>query len=488
MRNVRHLTGLSAVVALALAGCVATSKAAPAEGSAPAPQPAFATIGKDGRPVSDVADVVQKVLPSVVSVWSSRTERVEQPMSPFQNDPFFRRFFGPMREGPREFKQQGLGSGVVIEGGYIVTNNHVIDHADEVRVTGANEHEYQVKLVGADPKSDLAVFKIQGDSTGLTPVGWGSSTRLRLGEVVLAIGNPFGVGETVTMGIVSAKGRADLGIEEYEDFIQTDAAINPGNSGGALVDARGQLVGINTAIYSQSGGSMGIGFAIPSDMARPIIKSLIDHGRVSRGYLGIEIQEVTRDLAEAMHLPNTDGVLVGGVAPGGSAAKAGIRGGDVILEVQGRAVNSTGQLRNAVAAAGGGSKVELTILRDGKRIKLGAVLAEMPAKEAKQARTPNGGDAASDSLTGVALAPLDGDSRAKLHVPDSVKGGVVVADVQDESPAARAGLRPGDVIRQVDRKDVSSVGEVESAARGAKGGLLLLVFRDGFDRFVVVKR
>jgi serine protease Do len=247
-------------------------------------------------------------------------------------------------------------------------------------------------------------------------------------------------------------------------------------------------VGINTAIYSQSGGSMGIGFAIPSDMARPIVKSLVDHGRVSRGFLGIDIQDVNRDLAQAMHLPNTDGVLVSGVRPGGAASKAGVRAGDVILEVQGHAVNSTGTLRNAVAAAGGGAKVQLTIIRDGKKTTVDAVLGEMPAKQAKEPNAPPGADSGSDLLSGVNLAPLDAGARAQLKIPDSLKGGVVVTDVDEDSPAAQAGLRPGDVVRQVDRKDVSSVADLQNAARGAKNGLLLLVFRDGDQRFIVVKR
>jgi serine protease Do len=304
--------------------------------------------------------------------------------------------------------------------------------------------------------------------------------------VVLAIGNPFGVGQTVTMGIVSAKGRADLGIEEYEDFIQTDAAINPGNSGGALVDTRGRLVGINTAIFSPSGGNMGIGFAIPTDMARPIMKSLVEQGRVNRGWLGIEIQDVTRELADTMHLPNTDGVLVTAVAPNGAAARAGLASGDVILEVKGQPVNSTGQLRNAVASAGGGAKVKVLILREGKRTTLEATLGEMPGKLAKAVSAPAGAARPGEALSGVTVEALDSGVRRRLQVPDSVKGGVVVSEVQAGSPADHAGLRRGDVIVQANRKDVTSGAELASAARGGKA-VLLLVFRDGVTRFLAVK-
>ncbi len=267
--------------------------------------------------------MVDRVLPSVVSISSTRVQRMPQ-------HPFFPGF--PPMGGQRELRQEGLGSGVVVGPGVVVTNNHVVDGADEIRVTTKGKRELVAKVIGTDPKSDLAVLRVEGDTSQLVPIQFGDSSRLRLGDVVLAIGNPFGVGQTVTMGIVSAKGRADVGIEDYEDFIQTDAAINPGNSGGALVDMEGHVIGINTAILSRSGGSVGIGFAIPSNMAKPIVDSLVSQGRVDRGFLGVTIQDIDQDLAQAMGLQTTDGVLIADVQPDGPGAKAGIQRGDVILK------------------------------------------------------------------------------------------------------------------------------------------------------------
>src|SRR5512145_1914673 len=276
-------------------GTASSPAAAKASPLLPLPTPTLARINAQGQNATSIADVVERVLPSIVSISSTRV--MKNRMGPgMMEDPFFRFFFGPPGE-QRERKEQGLGSGVVVGEGIVVTNNHVVADADEIKITAFGQKDFDAELVGTDPKSDLAVLRIKDEKKELKPLALGDSARLRLGDVVLAIGNPFGVGQTVTMGIVSAKGRSDLGIVDYEDFIQTDAAINPGNSGGALVDMEGNLVGINTAILSRSGGNVGIGFAIPTNMARPIVDSLLSQGKVVRGWLGVTIQNLNADLA-----------------------------------------------------------------------------------------------------------------------------------------------------------------------------------------------
>ena len=275
-------------------------------------------------------------------------------------------FFGPGPE-QQERREQGMGSGVIISSdGYVLTNNHVVSDAQEIKVTLYDRREFDAEVVGTDPKSDVAVIRIKAPPKDLRAISIGDSSRIRLGDVVLAIGNPFGVGQTVTMGIVSAKGRADVGIVDYEDFIQTDAAINPGNSGGALVNMEGQLIGINTAILSRSGGYQGIGFAIPTNMASPIMESLKKYGKVTRGWLGVSIQDVDQELSTAMKLPTSRGVLISDVQPGSPAQKAGLKRGDVVVKIEGRAVETTGNFRNAIALGGSGKKVKLELYRDGK--------------------------------------------------------------------------------------------------------------------------
>src|SRR5690606_7860404 len=325
---------------------------------------------------------------------------------------------------------------------------HVVEGADQITVTTGDQRELDAEVVGTDPKSDLAVLEIKGNPEGLQPIEFGDSSRLRLGDVVLAIGNPFGVGQTVTMGIVSAKGRANLGIVEYEDFIQTDAAINPGNSGGALVNLEGKLVGIPTAILSRTGGYMGVGFAIPSNMARPIMQALLQEGRVSRGFLGVTIQDVDRDLAQALGLEQATGVLISGVSSGGPAATYGLRRGDVGVRVAGQEVRNTGQLRNLIAAAGAGKTVDVEIVRNGKRQTLKVQLGEAP-RDPRSAEAAPGPDARPGDVAGIAVVPLDPTLRKRLNVPDEVRQGVVVARVLSGSSAARAGIRPGDVLLEL---------------------------------------
>lgn len=431
-----------------------------------------------------IADVVDRVLPSVVSVASTRTRKQEA--TPFHH------FFG---QPPQEQTQQGLGSGVILTAdGLVVTNNHVVEEADELTVRTFDDRELTARVVGTDPKSDLAVLQLEGELGKLSPIVVGDSGNLRLGEAVLAVGNPFGVGQTVTMGIVSAKGRADMGIVDYEDFIQTDAAINPGNSGGALVNQRGELIGINTAILSRSGGYMGIGFAIPTNMALPIIEALRTDGKVTRGFLGVSIQDLDQDLVGAIGLPaGTDGILLSDVQAGGPAARAGLASGDVVTAVGGTPVASTGKFRNLIASSGAGKKVSLTVLKaapgkPGTSRKSVTVDVELGTLEedSGKAEGPIEEKAQDPEVDGLSFRDLDPQLRRRLSVPDDVAGAVVVR-IQPGSRAARAKLRPGDVILEVNQKPVLSGDEAKKAYAAAAGAKLLLVYRQGARTYVVVK-
>ena len=334
-----------------------------------------APAGSDTRRPGSVADAAQKAIPAVVHVFTS--QEVKGPRHPFINDPIFRHFFGD-RFGEQSQRRSGLGSGVVVSPeGYVLTNFHVIDGADEIEVAHNDGRKYKARVVGSDPESDLAVLRIPADHK-LPVIAFGSSDTLRVGDVVLAIGNPFGVGQTVTSGIVSALGRSHLGINTFENFIQTDAAINPGNSGGALVDANGHLVGINTAIYSQSGGSMGIGFAIPISLAKSIMEQIIKSGAVTRGWIGVEMQEITPELAESFGLPNTKGALIAGVMRGGPADRAGIRPGDILLMIAGKPVSNSQGMLELIAGLTPGSESQLKIRRDSKELDLPVAIAKRP--------------------------------------------------------------------------------------------------------------
>lgn len=442
------------------------------------PHPAFAHAA-EGTPGSvTIADIAERVIPSVVNISSSRTVRGPEGMP---DDPFFRQFFGPMV--PRERRERGLGSGVIVSAdGIVLTNNHVIDKADEISVTLNDGREFQAELVGTDEPSDVAVIRLKGDVKDLKPLPFGDSGALRLGDVVLAVGNPFGLGQTVTMGIVSAKGRSDTGIVDYADFIQTDAAINPGNSGGALVNMQGELVGINTAILSRSGGNVGIGFAIPTDMAKPIIEALRTDGRVSRGWLGVAIQDVDADLQRAMNLPVASGVLIADVQPDTPAARAGVQRGDVITHVDGQEVRSSGVFRNRIAAAGADAKVELRLVRQGKEQTVTVTLGELPGE--KDARPGAEGKA---DTGGLSVRPLDAEARQRLGLGDQPRHGVVVERVEPNSAAARARLRPGDVLLEVNRTPVRTPQEFRAAYGKAKGDRLVLVYRQGATFFTVLK-
>ncbi len=447
----------------------------------PHPAFAFAQSTADAKQVT-IADIAERATPSVVNVASRRMVKNRN-----QQEEVFRYFFGPRGAEPQEREQRGLGSGVIFsKDGLVLTNNHVIEGADEISVQTSDGTDYDAQVVGTDEKSDVAVLRLKGTVKDLVPISLGDSTMLRVGDVVLAIGNPFGFSQTVTMGIVSAKGRSETGIVDYADFIQTDAAINPGNSGGALVNMQGELVGINTAIISRSGGYQGIGFAIPSNMARQIAQSLVDHGKVVRGWLGIGIQDVDADLASAMSLPTADGVLVSDVEPGGPADKGGLLRGDVILTVEGKKTNSSTQLRNLIAEAGANKRVEVAILRGGKPQTLALLLGEL--KSDKPEATPTG-VARPETLDGLSVDGITPRLRDQLKLPPTLKQGVVVTGVAPGSLAAESGLAPGDVILELNKQPINGVQEFTNVYKkpGAKGALLL-IYREGRTRYVVLNR
>lgn len=446
------------------------------------PQPRFASATQRAPGQQDslsIADVAAKVSPSVVSVLSKRARKRRRRRSPF-GLPF------PGGEGPNRM-DKGLGSGIILSAdGLILTNHHVIENADEITVDTGNT-QYDATIVGKDEKTDVAILQLKGKVSGLTPIEYGDSSLLRIGEVVLAVGNPFGIGKTVTMGIVSAKGRTEVGIVDYANFIQTDAAINPGNSGGALVNMKGELIGINTAIFSRSGGYQGIGFAIPSNMARSISKSLLEDGRVSRGYLGVEIQDLNANLQTALGLASTNGVLISNVRAGDAGAKGGLRQGDVIWSVNGAPTRSVNQLRNTIASAGAKKKVTLKLSRDGKPKTITLVLGELESGEKSRSNPESAG---SKEDGGLAVKTLNAQLRQRLpRLPKSVQAGVVVVGVEPGSKAEDSGLRPGDVIVRAGRRSVTSASEFRAAQqRKGKSGLMsVLVFRQGRSLYLALE-
>ena len=492
------------ILTLTLAAATSCSRSGTPEAAAsPAtprslPQPALALAAAHPGGAASIADVTAGAMPAVVNISTTRVVHGQRGPggSPFESDPFFRQFFGDRMPGEgegmprdqRDQRERSLGSGVIVSPeGIVLTNNHVVEHADDIRVTLSDQRELRAKVVGSDPKSDIAVLKLQGRIGKLTALPWGDSNRLRLGDVVLAIGDPFGVGETVTMGIVSAKGRANMGIVDYEDFIQTDAAINPGNSGGPLIDMEGRLVGITTAILSRSGGSQGVGFAIPSSMARPIMESLVRTGKVHRGYLGVAIQDLTPDLAGSLGVTASRGALVSDVTGGSPAARAGLARSDVVVGFNGQEVDSAGRFRNLVASAAVGASVKIDVLRSGRRVSLSAVLGEAPRTAAASAERGDESEG-QGPLAGVGVADLDASARERLGVGRDVRQGVVVTEVSPGSPAAEAGLRPGDVILEVNRKRVGSAGQFGELSRGSAERALLLVQRGGATTYMVLRR
>jgi serine protease Do len=448
------------------------------------PQPALA-LASDAPPVVKISTpllasnetftkVAKDAMASVVNI--SATKRTAQTQeSPFSDDPFFRRFFG------EEFEEQGLGSGVIVsDDGYIVTNNHVVEQADELMVLLGDKRKFPAKLIGTDPKTDLAVIKI--DATGLPTLPWGNSITLEVGELVLAVGNPFGLNQTVTMGIISAVGRANVGIVDYENFIQTDAAINPGNSGGALVNLQGQLIGINTAIFSRTGGYMGIGFAIPSQMVKHVMQSLIGQGKVIRGWLGVSIQELTQDLAQQFDAPDTQGALVGDVFSTSPAGLAGLQRGDIIRTYNEVQVKNPTHLRSLVADTAPKTSVPLTVLRNGKKVSLSVSIGEMPKDVASLAKAGPDSIQGDHALAGLSVEPVKPGQTAEGN-------GVAVTQVEPDSPADRAGIRPGDILVEVNRKAIRSVEDFEQLASSldAKASVLVLIQRGKGTIFLTIK-
>jgi serine protease Do len=428
--------------------------------------------------------VVQATSPAIVYIRTEQVIKAEQ--SPLFMDPWLRQFFGnQLPQIPREQRQHALGTGVIFDPtGYIVTNNHVIDKATSIQIMLNDKRVFKAKVVGVDPDIDVAVVKI--DIRDLPSVPLGDSNNLRVGDTVMAFGNPFGLNFTVTRGTVSAVGRSQGNIEQVQDFIQTDAAINPGNSGGALVDVRGEVVGINTAILSpggrEAGGSIGIGFAIPINMAKRAMESLVKTGKVTRGFLGATIGPVTPELAQEFKAPDTSGALVQDVSPGGPAAKAGLKPGDIIRKLNGQTVGDSAELLAMVASTNPGSPVTLEILRNGQPQTVTVTLEQRPANLAYAggpSRSPNQG-----ALRGVTVQNLTSDLRKQLGVPSETHG-VVVTEVDPGSPAAQY-LTQGDIIMSINRHDVNSVADFNKLAAESKGQTLLRIMRQGQAAFVVI--
>jgi Do/DeqQ family serine protease len=420
-------------------------------------------------PVPTLAPMIKRVSPAVVNIATRGTIREQTPRNPLLEDPFFRRFFDIPEMGPRERQFQSAGSGVIFDAknGYIVTNAHVVDNATEITVTLQDGRDLTATVVGTDIPSDVAVVKVP--SEGLTQVALGDSGRLEVGDFVVAIGNPFGLQHTVTSGIVSGLGRSGINENGYEDFIQTDASINPGNSGGALVNLKGELIGINSAILSRSGGNIGIGFAIPVNMARSISEQLIKYGSVKRGLLGVNIYSLTPDMAKSLNIPNTAGVLVSQVTEGSAAEKAGIKPGDVITSINGQTIKSNTELRNAVGLSRIGDKLDVALIRDRKPIHVFAVITEIPQVTSNTA-TPKG-STAPGSDAGSLHPALEGVTLA-----DAPEGGVQVRAVEPRSRAAQR-LRTGDRIEGANNRGVSKLKDLQDIAK--RGGALVLTVRRG---------
>jgi len=403
--------------------------------------------------------VAKDAMASVVNISSTRKSKSTDQTNPFPffDDPFFRKFFGEEFEHrfrpPQNRREQGLGSGVIVQSdGYIVTNNHVVEQADQLMVLLGDNRKLKATLVGTDPKTDLAVIKIKAQ--GLPTLPWGNSSKLQVGEVVLAVGNPFGLNQTVTMGIISAVGRANMGIVDYEDFIQTDAAINPGNSGGALVNLHGELIGINTAIFSRTGGYMGIGFSIPSNMVKGVMDSLIQQGKVTRGWLGVSIQELTPELAQQFGVPDSLGALVGDVVSNSPAESAGLQRGDVIRTYDGNPVKDPTHLRSLVAKTLPQARVSLEIIRNESVKQLNLTIGEMPQDLDAFNSHPTNGESEHHALKGIRVEPA-----GSVQEPEAE--GVKITSISSGSPGERAGLRRGDIILELNRTPVRTIDDYQ---------------------------
>jgi serine protease Do len=474
----------SCVLLIVITLCVAAGASSAAAQAPAQAQPGVSTT---------FAPIVEKVAPSVVTVFTTQTVSRGLTAFPFSDDTL-RQFFGgqsPQRQGKQTL--QGLGSGVIVSpDGYILTANHVVSGADEIMVgLGTELRKYKAKKVGTDPGTDVALLKIE--EKNLPAITFADSDKARAGDIVLAIGNPFGLRQTVTMGIISAVGRGGMGIVDYENFIQTDAAINMGNSGGALVDTQGRLLGINTAIFSRSGGNQGIGFAIPANLARDVMQSLREKGRVVRGYIGASVQTLTPELAEAMKFKGQPiGALVGEVVPKSPSEKAGMKTGDVITAVNGKKVSDARELRLMIGSMAPGTKVQIEVNREGQSKIINVELAEMPAGEAEQgAETSPEESAQPEKATvfgGVAVADVTDEIRNALNLSKDVKG-AVIAEIDADSPAAKAGLREGDVIQEVNKQPVRNAKDLVAISKKLKPNekILIRVWSQGRSGFVALE-
>jgi len=436
-------------------------------------------------------DISKAATPAVVNISTTRLVKNDLSPNSLFEDPFFKQFFGNefghQFQQPREQKVQSLGSGVIINSdGLIVTNNHVVANADEIRVLLGDKREFKGKVVGTDPKTDLAIIRIPANH--LPTIPWGDSSKMQVGEYVLAIGNPFGLNQTVTMGIISALGRANVGISDYEDFIQTDAAINPGNSGGALVNTKGELIGINTAIFSKSGGYMGIGFAIPSNMAKSVLDSIQKEGKVVRGWLGVMVQEVTPELAKEFGIEQNAGALVSDVVDGSPAKKGGLERGDVIIQYQGKPVDNPAQLRNEVVETPVGTRIKLVVIRNKQEILLETKIEEQPksvtASEKSEEKKVKEKE---ENLTGMDVKDLTHELSLQLNIPFRI-GEVVVTQVKPGSPAENTGIEQGDIVLEINKTSIRKMSDYEQIMEGVKKGetILILIERQGRTLFLTL--
>jgi serine protease Do len=485
----RWLAAVSLTTALAVTGFLGVHAATVNRTDNP---PANVKVTTQAPTHAGYAKVIKEVLPAVVNI--SSTKVVKSDRNAASPDDFFRQFFGdgngsgqPGRRqfnAPEERREKGLGSGVIVSPeGYILTNNHVVDGASEVMVTLHDKRELKARVVGTDAKTDIAVLKIEGSNFPTLTLA--DSTKAEIGDVVLAVGDPFGIGQTVTQGIISATGRSGLGIEEVEDFIQTDASINPGNSGGALVDDQGHLIGINTAIAGGSGGNVGIGFAVPINMAKHDMDQILAHGKVERAYMGIMLQDVTPAIARAFHT-NVAGGLVGDISPNSPASHSDLKKGDIITELNGEPIESGNQLRLKVGAMEPGTRINLKVLRDGKPLQVSMQLAPFPSDE-EQASLGSHKESAEGALQGVSVENLTPEIAGQLKISPQTKG-VVVDEVSQSSAAAEAGLRQGDVIQEVNHRPVTTASDFRQALGSASkdSPILLLVNHGGKTMYVAI--
>ncbi len=437
----------------------------------------------------DIPGIVEKVVPAVVNISSKKVVKTEGGTHPFFSDPFFRRFFGDDMSRffniPRERIERNLGSGVIVtDNGYILTNNHLVEQAEEVSVVLLDKREFDAKVIGTDPRTDVAVLKIEAEQLPVVPIG--DSGELRLGQTVLAIGYPFGIGQTVTKGIISALGRSNLNLVDYENFIQTDAAINPGNSGGALINTRGELIGVNTAILSSTGRNLGIGFAIPIDLASSVMESIIRHGRVVRGYLGVWLQDIDPQMAEEFGLGEARGVIISEVKDDGPAGKGGIESGDVVLVYNGTTVENMTQFRNLVSTTEPGTEADMEIFREGKKKRLSVEVGEFPGDTA-EGEAGFEDETASPLLVGLGLETLSDYHRRQLNIPSRVRG-VIITEVDPNTPAGESGITEGDVILEMNREPVEDIQDLnEIVSRSGRDRYLLFIYRGGRTFYRILK-